>query len=79
MVLLSLHIGLIDGFPFYVGAKRVGLHGEIFNMYKFRSMKKNSRVARDDLDSLNQSDGPLFKINDPRILKGLNFVKIQLR
>ena len=76
MVLLSLYIGLIDGFPFYVVQKRVGLHGEIFNMYKFRSMKKNSHELRNDLDSLNQSDGPLFKIeNDPRILRGLNFVR----
>ena len=76
MLLLSLYIGLIDGFPFYVVQKRVGLHGEIFNMYKFRSMKKDSHELREDLDSLNQSDGPLFKIeNDPRILKGLNFVR----
>ena len=39
-------------------------------------MKKNSHQLREGLDSLNQSDGPLFKIeNDPRILKGLNFVR----
>jgi len=76
MVLLSVYIGLIDGFPFYVVQKRVGLHGEIFNMYKFRSMKKNSHKLREDFENLNQSDGPLFKIeNDPRILKGLNFVR----
>ena len=76
MLFLSIYIVLIDGFPFYVVQKRVGLHGEIFNMYKFRSMKKNSHELRDDLDSLNQSDGPLFKIeNDPRILRGLNFVR----
>ena len=76
MLLLSLYIGLIDGFPFYVVQKRVGLHGEIFNMYKFRSMKKDSHELRENLDNLNQSDGPLFKIeNDPRILRGLNFVR----
>ncbi len=76
MILLSVYIVLIDGFPFYVVQKRVGLHGEIFNMYKFRSMKKDSHELREDLDNLNQSDGPLFKIeNDPRILKGLNFVR----
>ena len=76
MLLLSIYIGLIDGFPFYVVQKRVGLHGEIFNMYKFRSMKKNSHELRDNLENLNQSDGPLFKIeNDPRILKGLNFAR----
>lgn len=76
MILLSVYIVLIDGFPFYVVQKRVGLHGEIFNMYKFRSMKKDSHELREDLDNLNQSDGPLFKIkNDPRILRGLNFVR----
>ena len=76
MLLLSLYILVIDGYPFHVVQKRVGLHGEIFNMYKFRSMKKNSHELRDDLNALNQSDGPLFKIeNDPRILKGLNFAR----
>ena len=76
MLFLALYIGLVDGFPFYVVQKRVGLHGEIFNMYKFRSMKKDSHELRDDLNSLNQSDGPLFKIeNDPRILIGLNFAR----
>ena len=48
MLMISLYIGLIDGLPFYVVQKRVGLHGEIFNMYKFRSMKKNSHELRDD-------------------------------
>ena len=76
MLLLSLYILVIDGYPFHVVQKRVGLHGEIFNMYKFRSMKKDSHELRDDLNDLNQSDGPLFKIeNDPRILKGLNFAR----
>ena len=76
MLFLAFYIGLVDGFPFYVVQKRVGLHGEIFNMYKFRSMKKDSHELRDDLNALNQSDGPLFKIeNDPRILKGLNFAR----
>lgn len=76
MLFLALYIGIVDGFPFYVVQKRVGLHGEIFNMYKFRSMKKDSHELRDDLNALNQSDGPLFKIeNDPRILIGLNFAR----
>ena len=39
-------------------------------------MKKNSHELREELDSLNESDGPLFKIeNDPRIINRLNFVR----
>jgi len=76
MLLLGIYIVILDGFPFHVKQRRVGLHGEIFNMYKFRTMKKNSHELREKLDSLNKSDGPLFKIEkDPRILSRLNFVR----
>jgi lipopolysaccharide/colanic/teichoic acid biosynthesis glycosyltransferase len=76
MILLGLYILFIDGYPFYVKQRRVGLHGEIFNMYKFRTMKKNSHELRKTMEELNKSDGPLFKIEqDPRILKGLNFAR----
>jgi lipopolysaccharide/colanic/teichoic acid biosynthesis glycosyltransferase len=76
MILLGLYILFIDGYPFYVKQRRVGLHGETFNMYKFRTMKKNSHELRKTMEELNKSDGPLFKIEqDPRILKGLNFAR----
>ena len=76
MVILSVYIIFVDGFPFYVKQNRVGLHGELFSMYKFRTMKLNSHELRDSLDELNKSDGPLFKIeNDPRIIKNLEFVR----
>ena len=76
MLVLSLYIFLIDGFPFLVKQRRVGLHGEVFHMYKFRSMKTNAHELRNDLDELNRAGGPLFKIeDDPRILKGLSFVR----
>ena len=55
---------------------RVGLHGKNFNMFKFRTMKKDSHVERDDLQELNEQGGPLFKIqNDPRIIKGTKFLR----
>ena len=76
MILLGSYIMLMDGYPFFVKQQRVGLHGEVFSMFKFRTMKKNSHELRDVLDKLNQSDGPLFKIeDDPRILSGLNFAR----
>ena len=76
ILLLSIYIVSIDGYPFFVKQKRVGLHGQVFDMYKFRTMHKNSHKKRELLDDLNKSDGPLFKIeNDPRILKGLLFAR----
>ena len=76
MILLGLYILLIDGYPFFVKQRRVGLHGEPFNMFKFRTMKKNSHELRSTMEELNNSDGPLFKIEeDPRILNGLSFAR----
>ena len=76
MVLLGLYILLIDGYPFFVKQRRVGLHGEAFNMFKFRTMKKDSHELRATMEELNKSDGPLFKIeDDPRILRGLSFAR----
>jgi lipopolysaccharide/colanic/teichoic acid biosynthesis glycosyltransferase len=76
ILLLGVYITILDGYPFYVKQQRVGLHGEIFSMYKFRTMKKDSHELRELLEELNSSDGPLFKIeDDPRILKGLGFAR----
>jgi len=76
MLVVAIYILFLDGFPFYVKQNRVGLHGDIFTMYKFRTMRTNSHELRDSLDNLNQSDGPLFKIeNDPRIIERLEFVR----
>ena len=76
MLLVAIYILFLDGFPFYVKQNRDGLHGDIFSMYKFRTMRMNSHELRDSLDELNKSDGPLFKIqNDPRIIDRLEFVR----
>ncbi len=76
MLIIGIYIIVLDGFPFFIRQKRVGLHGELFNMYKFRTMKKDSHKLRKSLNDLNKSDGPLFKIeNDPRIIKSLGFVR----
>lgn len=45
---------------------RVGINGNRFKMYKFRTMKKTTS----DLNECNEVDGPAFKIeNDPRLTK----------
>ncbi len=47
---------------------RVGKDGEIFRMYKFRSMVANAEDLKRKLILENEATGPMFKIkNDPRI------------
>ena len=41
-ILVGLAIFIEDGFPIFFKQKRVGIHYSFFNIYKFRSMKKNT-------------------------------------
>ncbi len=71
MIIIALVIVIDDpsAGPFYKQI-RVGRHGEEFYMYKFRTMKKDADKMRDELEKLNEMDGPVFKIkNDPRITR----------
>ena len=71
-----LYILFISGSPAIINQTRVGLHGNNFNMYKFRTMEVNSHNDRKDLSDLNEHNGPLFKINDdPRIISGAKFLR----
>jgi len=72
-VLLSISLFIVskDGFPFVIKQKRVGLHGKIFDMYKFRTMYSDSHKKRESMSDLNKNDKVIFKIeNDPRIFNG---------
>jgi len=71
LLTISLFIVFKDGFPFVIKQKRVGLHGKIFNMYKFRTMFSDSHKKRESMSNLNKNDKVIFKIeNDPRIFNG---------
>jgi len=76
ILFIFFYIGFLDGFPSVIKQKRVGLHGNQFNMFKFRTMKQNSHSERKDLQDKNSHKGPLFKIeNDPRIIRGTNLLR----
>jgi lipopolysaccharide/colanic/teichoic acid biosynthesis glycosyltransferase len=49
---------------------RVGLDGQPFRFYKFRSMHQDAEDRRHQLLHLNEVDGPVFKIrSDPRVTR----------
>ena len=76
IIFIFFYIGFLDGFPSVIKQNRVGLHGNQFNMFKFRTMKQNAHSKREDLQERNSHTGPLFKIeNDPRIITGTNLLR----
>lgn len=66
----ALLIKLEDGGPVLFCQKRVGRHGKIFVMYKFRSMRVDAEFLKANLQDQNESGWVLFKMRrDPRITK----------
>lgn len=75
LIPVSLVISLIIKFdsagPVFVRLKRVGESGNIFELFKFRSMIVGADNMKDQLQIFNErSGGPLFKMtNDPRVTR----------
>lgn len=71
-VFLIIYIGLKleDGGPFFFVQKRVGKDGQVFEMYKIRTMVEGAEKLRKKYMALNEVDGPTFKIkDDPRFTR----------
>lgn len=77
---LSLFIALCikltsKGRVFFV-QERIGINKEPFMMYKFRTMYEDADQRVSELEGLNESDGPLFKIKeDPRVIPVGKFIR----
>ncbi len=70
MILAAAAIKLEDRGPTTYTARRTGRRGELFEMFKFRSMVVNADELRKNVESSNERSGPLFKMsNDPRITR----------
>jgi exopolysaccharide biosynthesis polyprenyl glycosylphosphotransferase len=68
LVLVAAIIKLRDGGPVIFRQKRVGKGGQLFVVYKFRTMVIDAETRKAQLAALNESDGALFKIHeDPRV------------
>lgn len=64
-----------EGSAFFT-QERNGINGIPFKMFKFRSMCKDAPKMRPDMESLNELDGPAFKIkDDPRVTRIGAFIR----
>lgn len=65
-----------DHGPVMYTQDRVGRHGKIFKVYKFRSMIVDADKKLAELKDQNEVDGPMFKMkDDPRITKIGKFIR----
>jgi exopolysaccharide biosynthesis polyprenyl glycosylphosphotransferase len=56
--------------PVFFRQERMGRHGRIFRIIKFRSMMVGAEGRRGDLAPLNEYSGPMFKMKvDPRVTR----------
>lgn len=77
MLLIGIAIPLTsEGNPFY-GQERMGLHGKVFRMWKFRTMYKDADRRQQELEERNgTAQGKLFKVaDDPRVTKLGKFLR----
>jgi lipopolysaccharide/colanic/teichoic acid biosynthesis glycosyltransferase len=60
---------LVSPGPIFFKQERCGLNGRKFMVYKFRTMVQDAEARRNEVEALDETDGPVFKIkDDPRII-----------
>jgi len=76
LAILALLVRLESPGPALFRQARVGRHGELFTMYKLRTMHDGAEEMRSELVDDNEADGPLFKMPaDPRITRLGRFLR----
>ena len=76
LLIVAILIKLESKGPVVFSQKRVGLNGEEFKMYKFRSMVQNAEELKEKLAKQNEMSGPMFKMkDDPRVTKVGKFIR----
>jgi len=70
LALVALLIRLDSPGPVFYIQQRVGLNRRRFRLFKFRTMAVGADAQQPMLESLNEAEGPVFKIkDDPRITR----------
>ena len=70
MLAIALAVRLSSRGPMIYRSVRPGMAGKPFRCFKFRTMREHADQIQDDLESLNEKSGALFKIrHDPRLTK----------
>jgi len=68
MLIIAILVKATSPGPVLYRSLRVGRGGKLFLFLKFRSMRSDADVHKAELASMNEKDGPIFKMrNDPRI------------
>lgn len=68
MLIAMALVKITSAGPAFYKQTRVGLRGRRFTLYKLRSMRIDAEKLQGDIQHLNESDGPVFKVRkDPRI------------
>ena len=68
MLAIAIAIRVESKGPIFYTSERIGRRGRVFRCFKFRTMVCNAEQLREQMDSLNERDGVLFKVKkDPRI------------
>ncbi len=70
LAVAAVAIKLTSPGPVIFRQQRVGREGELFNVFKLRTMVVDAEEQLESLKGLNEAGGPVFKIrNDPRITR----------
>jgi exopolysaccharide biosynthesis polyprenyl glycosylphosphotransferase len=68
LLIVALLVKFTSDGPVFFRQTRVGLNKRMFSIYKFRTMIADAEKVQDQLLSMNEMTGPVFKIKqDPRI------------
>ena len=75
-ILTAIAIKIDTPGPIFFAQERVGLNRRKFKMIKFRSMVVDAEARRQEVQQLNDVDGPIFKAKaDPRVTRVGRFIR----